>query len=217
MRCFDRCKPKEVKMLTRFRPYVVLGSIGLMVLALVACGTQVLPTPTQVPPTPTESMAATEMQAGTMETTEMATESMETTEMPAGTMEATEAGTMAPMTAADVIVTPNATLGDILTDSHGMTLYVFTKDTAGTSTCMGACLTNWPAFTIDSSATPVASEGVTAKLGTIVRSDDGTTQITVNGMPVYYYAKDAKAGDTAGQGVNSVWYVLDAAGNMIEK
>ena len=119
--------------------------------------------------------------------------------------------------AANVIVTHDAMLGDILTDSDGMTLYVFTKDTPEESTCTDTCAENWPPLTIGDEATPTAGEGVTAKLGMIVRSDDGMAQITVNGMPVYYYAKDMAVGDTAGQGVNSAWYVLDPAGNMIQK
>jgi predicted lipoprotein with Yx(FWY)xxD motif len=52
-------------------------------------------------------------------------------------------------------------------------------------------------------------------LGTITR-DDGTTQVTYNGHPLYYYADDVNAGDTLGQGRGDVWYVLDAQGNQIQ-
>ncbi|EMQ99519.1 COG4315 family predicted lipoprotein [Paeniglutamicibacter gangotriensis] len=62
--------------------------------------------------------------------------------------------------------------------------------------------------------TPVR-EGVTGEAGTI-DSPDGTKQLTLNGMPLYYFAQDAKPGDVTGQGVNDVWYVVTPAGEMIK-
>jgi predicted lipoprotein with Yx(FWY)xxD motif len=61
-----------------------------------------------------------------------------------------------------------------------------------------------------------AGSDVSATLSTTQRTD-GSMQLTINGMPVYYYAQDSKPGDTNGQGVGSVWFVLDASGNMIKK
>lgn len=104
------------------------------------------------------------------------------------------------------------TLGTILVDGKGMTLYVFTKDTPGTSACSGQCLVNWPALM----GTPTAGMGLDAsKLGTITRSD-GSTQATYAGQPLYHWAKDVKPGDTMGQGLQSLWYVLDATGKPIK-
>ncbi|HEX7949998.1 MAG TPA: hypothetical protein VF494_06595 [Candidatus Limnocylindrales bacterium] len=84
--------------------------------------------------------------------------------------------------------------------SNGMTLYTFTKDVAGsgTSACTGGCLTNWPALTIAAGDTPTGDSTVTGALGTIVRTDDGATQVTYNGKPLYFFAKDTKPGDTNG-------------------
>jgi predicted lipoprotein with Yx(FWY)xxD motif len=107
-----------------------------------------------------------------------------------------------------VSVANNAQLGNILVDSRGFTLYTFKNDApGGKSTCTGQCLVNWPPMLVAPGTQPSAMQGVTAsKLGTITRSD-GTTQVTYNNMPLYFFFKDQKAGDTNGQGVGSVWYV----------
>jgi predicted lipoprotein with Yx(FWY)xxD motif len=84
--------------------------------------------------------------------------------------------------------------------SNGMTLYTFTKDVAGsgTSACTGGCLTNWPALTVTAGDTPTGDSTVTGTLGTIVRADNGATQVTYNGLPLYFFAKDTAPGDTNG-------------------
>jgi predicted lipoprotein with Yx(FWY)xxD motif len=105
-----------------------------------------------------------------------------------------------------VNVSQNQALGSFLVDSANMTLYMFTKDTPGVSNCTGNCAAIWPPLLVTSS--PMAGAGVDASLlGTITRSD-GSMQVTYNGMPLYYYSKDMAAGDTNGQGINSVWYVV---------
>ncbi len=107
------------------------------------------------------------------------------------------------------------TLGSFLVDGKGMTLYLFTKDTPNTSVCYDNCATAWPPLL--TTGTPVAGDGVDAsKLGTITRTD-GTIQVTYNGWPLYYYAKDKAPGDVVGQDVGGVWYVVSAAGEKVEK
>ncbi|WP_158606926.1 plastocyanin/azurin family copper-binding protein [Paenibacillus ginsengarvi] len=96
-------------------------------------------------------------------------------------------------------------IGSYLADAAGNTLYLFTKDTDGKSACYGTCETNWPIFYSDHMA--ASGELKVQDFGTIVR-DDGTKQTTYKGMPLYYFVKDAKAGDVLGQGVNNVWYVI---------
>lgn len=83
--------------------------------------------------------------------------------------------------------------------TSGFTLYDFANDVAnnGKSACSGSCATTWPPLTVPSGSTPTAGAGASGKLGTITR-DDGTTQVTYNGLPVYHYAGDSKAGDTTG-------------------
>jgi predicted lipoprotein with Yx(FWY)xxD motif len=108
----------------------------------------------------------------------------------------------------------DSSLGRIVVSAKGMTAYVFTKDQmgSGTSVCTGSCLQLWPAIT--TTATTPTATGVTAKLGTITRSD-GSKQLTVAGRPVYTYAPDTQPGDVKGQGVGGVWYVLRPDGSMV--
>ncbi|QES52806.1 hypothetical protein DEJ50_31990 [Streptomyces venezuelae] len=107
-------------------------------------------------------------------------------------------------------------LGSVVTDGKGFTLYRFDNDTAepSTSTCDGDCARAWP---------PVPAEGASASggidadlLGEVVRSD-GTRQLTIEGWPVYRYAKDRKAGDTLGEGVGDTWHVISLDEEQKEK
>jgi Uncharacterized protein conserved in bacteria len=84
--------------------------------------------------------------------------------------------------------------------SSSMTLYTFSKDVAGsgTSACTGDCLTAWPALTITAGDTPTGDATVTGQLGTITRADNGLTQVTYNGLPLYFFHNDAAPGDTHG-------------------
>lgn len=126
---------------------------------------------------------------------------------------ATAPAASAPAAQSATVMTASSDLGTILVDSQGMTLYLFTKDTQGSgeSTCEGECLAAWPALLGE----PKAGDGANQTLlGSITRSD-GTTQASYNGWPLYYWVKDSAPGDTTGQGVNKVWWVLDANGDAI--
>jgi predicted lipoprotein with Yx(FWY)xxD motif len=113
-------------------------------------------------------------------------------------------------------VVSNGSLGKILVDSQGRTLYLFQKDANGKSACTGACAAAWPP--LRSAAKPTAGKGVSAaKLGTIRRSD-GKPEVTYNGHPLYLYAADQQPGDANGQGINAFgggWFVLSPAGTQI--
>jgi predicted lipoprotein with Yx(FWY)xxD motif len=110
----------------------------------------------------------------------------------------------------------SSSLGSILVNSTGRTLYLFKADVGAKSACTGACATAWPPLL--ATAKPTAGTGLTAsKLATITRSD-GTQQVTYNGHPVYLFIKDKKPGQTTGQGVTAfgaAWYALTPAGNQI--
>ena len=69
-------------------------------------------------------------------------------------------------------------------------LYMYTKDTKDTSACYDACATNWPPLLADKID---AKDGVDAKLIGYTKRTDGKMQVTYNGMPLYYWVKDAKA------------------------
>jgi predicted lipoprotein with Yx(FWY)xxD motif len=113
-----------------------------------------------------------------------------------------------------VLATADSPLGQIVVDGQGRTVYVFDKDTAGSgaSACSGGCLQAWPAVTTES-ADP-AVDGVDGDVGTITR-DDGTKQVTLDGLPLYLYAADAQAGDVTGQGVGGIWWVVAPDGTKI--
>jgi predicted lipoprotein with Yx(FWY)xxD motif len=103
-----------------------------------------------------------------------------------------------------------------LVDSNGKTLYAFAADSPGRSNCTGSCLQYWPAAQASGSISH--STDVTAKLATIKRSD-GTTQLTVNGWPVYTYAADSGPGQATGQGENlsgGLWWVVAPSGTQIK-
>jgi predicted lipoprotein with Yx(FWY)xxD motif len=71
------------------------------------------------------------------------------------------------------------------------------KKDSGKSACSGGCLTTWPALTVKAGETPGAGAGVTGKVGTITR-DDGTLQVTYNGLPLYFFKNDKVEGDANG-------------------
>jgi predicted lipoprotein with Yx(FWY)xxD motif len=104
-----------------------------------------------------------------------------------------------------------------LVGSNGRTLYLFEADKNGTSACSGACATAWPPDV--ATGMPQAGSGVSQSLlGTIKRAD-GTTQVTYNGHPLYYFTADTAGGTAHGQGVKAFgagWYVVGASGSKID-
>jgi predicted lipoprotein with Yx(FWY)xxD motif len=110
----------------------------------------------------------------------------------------------------------HSSLGQILVNSTGRTLYLFKADTGHRSACSGACATAWPPLLATGKRTVDA--GLTAsKLGTIGRSG-GKRQVTYNGHPLYLFVKDHKPGDVHGQGVvafGAAWFVVSPAGKQI--
>jgi predicted lipoprotein with Yx(FWY)xxD motif len=116
---------------------------------------------------------------------------------------------------ATVGVASSSSLGNILVDTQGRTLYLFAQDTGTTSTCTGACAAAWPPLA--ASGTPTVGSGANASLvGTTTRSDN-SQQVTYNGHPLYLFARDTKPGDTNGQGVTAfgaAWFAVTPAGNQ---
>ncbi|EBY8644887.1 hypothetical protein HBZ99_003876 [Salmonella enterica subsp. enterica] len=101
--------------------------------------------------------------------------------------------------AAPEISTVNTTIGKVLTGANDMTLYTFDQDSRGVSSCYDTCAINWPPF--------IAMEGAQASGEySLVKRKDGSEQWAQNGMPLYYWAKDKKAGDVTGDGINGVWH-----------
>jgi predicted lipoprotein with Yx(FWY)xxD motif len=113
-----------------------------------------------------------------------------------------------------VTVANDAKLGAYLTGEDGKSLYLLGTDSSGKSTCANDCAANWPPFTLDAGETVSAGSGVTGTIATFTR-DDGSTQVTINGLPLYYFAGDTAAGQTNGQGIGGKWYVASPAGTPV--
>ena len=96
--------------------------------------------------------------------------------------------------------TADSAKGQIFTDQAGKSLYTFTKDTSGVSTCYNSCAVAWPPFTASADAKPTGA-------WSIVSRKDGAKQWALNGMPLYYFAADKTAGDVKGDGVGGVWHL----------
>lgn len=105
-------------------------------------------------------------------------------------------------------------MGKFLADGHGRTLYLLTKDTPGTSNCYDQCAQSWPP--ILSGTSPELQDGLNAALVGTTQRKDGSAQLTYNGWPLYYFGKDQQAGDTNGQAVGKVWWVISAEGNPVK-
>ncbi len=157
---------------------------------------------------PADFLKATDTGMSTPEATLMATAVVTETPAAMSTSSPSNGGVLA-SPGATVQMSNVASLGNILTDGAGMTLYVFKNDTPGTSNCTGTCAQNWPPLTIDAEGQePVAGTGVTGKLDFIDRSD-GTYQVTYDGMPLYRFSGDKAPGDINGQGkLNGAWSVV---------
>jgi len=107
--------------------------------------------------------------------------------------------------------TTNSTLGPIVVDGPGRTLYRFDKDSASppASNCEGACAKLWPPVLV---GTQISLTGINrALLGTIKRSD-GTVQLTLHGWPLYRYAGDSAPGDVKGEGIGGIWFAVKPTG-----
>ena len=107
-------------------------------------------------------------------------------------------------------------LGRILVDGRGHTLYLFAKDTHGRSACNGACAGFWPPLI--AAGKPLAGPGVKPALLGTTRRTDGRLQVTYHHHPLYTFVKDARRGDTNGEGLNvygATWYAVSATGARV--
>lgn len=125
------------------------------------------------------------------------------TAIPSATGNGVTAGTLILNTMTD------PTLGTYLVATNGMTLYSYSPDTPGVSNCNGGCAIAWPPYTVSNAdiSTLAAGLGIDGKLATFTRAD-GKIQLTYKGVPLYTYVKDKNPGDTTGQGVGGIWFVV---------
>ena len=106
-------------------------------------------------------------------------------------------------------------IGTVLVDGTGFVLYALVTDEGGAAPCVDACATTWPPLT----GTGIGvADGVPVTPGkfTLVKRPDGTTQVAVDGHPLYRYTGDTQQGEAGGQGVGGVWFVVGTDGNPIK-
>ena len=117
--------------------------------------------------------------------------------------------------AAATVKVATTSLGKVLVDDKGLTLYRFDSDTTpGKSACgAGVCEQTWPPEIV--TGTPSAGAGIDASKLTTFTRDDGKTQLQIDGHPLYHFVQDAKAGDTKGQGILGKWYAAGPGGAKV--
>jgi predicted lipoprotein with Yx(FWY)xxD motif len=122
----------------------------------------------------------------------------------------------APAAGGAEIALAESSLGQIIVDGEGKTLYMFDPDSEGTPTCYDDCAAAWPPLLADDAAAVTAGTGLDASKITVVDRTDGGSQVKYGDWPLYYFANDAAAGDVNGQGLNDVWWVVGADGEPIK-
>ncbi|KAA2247293.1 hypothetical protein F0L68_40290 [Solihabitans fulvus] len=117
-------------------------------------------------------------------------------------------------TAAVGVRVSDSSLGPILTDQSGRTLYAFVRDSGGASTCADQCVATWPALVSRDAVS--AGAGADQKLLSRTTRAEGTTQASYGKWPLYYYAGDLGPGDVDGQGVDGVWFAIGRDGTLVK-
>lgn len=115
-----------------------------------------------------------------------------------------------------VIRAATSSLGTILVDGQGRTLYLFKADSGAKSACSGACANAWPPLRV--SAKQAVGRGVSGSKVRATRRSDGSQQVTYNSHPLYTYVGDTTAGDVTGQGLTqfgAAWFALSPAGKQV--
>ena len=203
---------------TRFT--ILIAMLVIAIVALAACAPAPTPTPvpTPVPPTavpkPTEAPKPTTVPPTAVPPTAVPkpTDAPKPTTVPATAVP--PAAT--PVTKPAVLTLSETKLAKIITDGSGMSLYMYPPDTRNpsTSNCYDQCARNWPPLLTAGKPEIKGTDLNAALVGTTTRKE-GTTQVTYNGWPRYYWARDKVPGDTLGQAVGDIWWVMTADGGTI--
>ncbi|MBI5300580.1 MAG: hypothetical protein HY868_00470 [Chloroflexi bacterium] len=200
---------------------VTLLIVALIVLAACAAPPTPTPVPTPVPPTATRvpptntPVPPTAVPPTTVPPTAVPPTAVPPTQPPAATA-TTVPPSPTPVTKPATLALNQTSLGKIITDGNGMSLYMYPPDTRepSTSNCYDSCARAWPPL-LTAGKPELKGTDLTASLvGTTTRKD-GTTQVTYNGWPLYFWNRDRNPGDVLGQGVGDIWWVMTADGGII--
>src|SRR5271166_4350796 len=155
------------------------------------------------------SSTTSSTQTSSVTTTTQASSTTSTTSVVPPSSSSTSVSTSSSSTAPALVIKlmNSTTLGAYFTNGTEWTLYLFTNDTqnSGASSCYGQCATYWTALHSNASSLVLPSGVSASSFGTIKRTD-GTTQITYEGWPLYFYSGDTAAGQTNGQGKQGTWF-----------
>ncbi len=139
------------------------------------------------------------------------------TPAPVGT--ATPGATASPQSASGAVLgVAKTSLGPVLVDSKGRTVYLLTADSPGRSTCSAECLEYWPLVSAPAGAAKSSVPGISAAMDT-TKASSGASMLTVGGWPLYTFVKDKAAGDVAGEGVKTfggTWYAVSPSGKAVK-
>ena len=204
---------------------IVFLAVGLGSMLIAACNGDDTPTQTELPavtptaalPRPTDTPPAlmelpSAVRRPTAQATATGAPSPTTITDASADLDKTPsiAAVVSPRMGTIVSLSDHADLGTILTDRSGRTLYLFTVDELNLSNCSGGCAIAWPPLL--TVGDPQAGEGVNPDSLATIERDDGSTQVTYNGWPLYRFWRDAKPGDANGQGSRKAWFVVSAVG-----
>jgi predicted lipoprotein with Yx(FWY)xxD motif len=110
-----------------------------------------------------------------------------------------------------LVRTSDSDLGEILTTADGMTVYGFTTDTNGESSCVDGCADAWPPVAVDGEQLPA---GMDADVFSVIERPDGSYQLKAGDWPLYTFMGDTAAGQTNGQGTGGTWFVVKPDGQL---
>src|SRR5689334_16576263 len=119
-------------------------------------------------------------------------------------------------TSGPIVTSASTSVGKVVVDGKGRSLYSFSKDIGPKSMCAGACATFWPPYT--ATTKPAGIGGVSAGSITLVMRADGTKQVALNGHPLYYFKGDQAAGQLNGQGLDNFgakWWLVGPSGSKV--
>jgi len=132
-----------------------------------------------------------------------------------GTGAALAAGA-APKAGTATVKTATGKFGTVLVAGNGHTLYRYTPDKKGKSTCTGACLQYWPKLMVKAGTKPTAAGGAESSLLGTIKAGRGMAQVTYAGYPLYLYVADKSAGQINGEGSFKSWYVVNTHGALVK-
>lgn len=188
------------------KPLVLLM---LLALTAAACGAAASappsPAPASIAASPSASVAASPSEDASSPSADAS---------PEPSVDASPSEPTASGSGSALVMVADSELGEILVDAEGRTLYGFTPDTAGESTCYDGCAANWPPLLAEGEFE--VGEGLDDGDFSTTERTDGTMQVKIGDRPLYYFAGDTEPGQTNGQGVGDVWYVVGPDGELIE-